>query len=234
MRVSYLLVLAALTAAAPAAAAETVPVAPFKAVELRDGGQVVVRAGAAQRVTIVEGSSRYTRFSVRDGKLLIENCPAHCAREYKLRVEIVTPSIAALAVSDGGSVRTEGAFPVQNAVAAAVREGGIVDARSLPATTVAAAVMSGGRVLVTARTNLVASVNSGGHIMYWGDPSSVTKAIHDGGAVSRGAPGDLRKPVSDFGPRPPAPVSAVPAVPPVPDIEDADDTGDDDEDDSDE
>lgn len=224
MRVSYLALAAALAVPSAVSAAEVVNVPAFRGIELRDGGQVVVRRGTIQRVTIVEGSSQFVSFSVRDGKLTIVTCPnhSHCSMHQRVKVEITTPSIEALAVSDGGIVRTEGAFPLQNHLAAAVDDGGIVDVRSLPATNVAAAVHSGGRVLVTARGSLAASVSSGGAITFWGEPSSVAKSIQDGGVISRGAMADARRPVSDMAPRPPAPPQAVPAVPPVPDVDDAD------------
>jgi hypothetical protein len=205
-------------AALPVAAdtAETVAVPAFKAVELNDGGHVTVRHGATQRVTLIEGSLQYTRFVMRDHTLRIENCYVRCPRDYRLRIEIVTPSVLGLAVNDGGIVRAEGAFPEQDSVAAAVSDGGIVDARAVPAKSVAAAISDGGRVLVTARTNLAAHIQDGGHITYWGNPQNVAKAISDGGAVTRGAPADINKPLAALSPRAEAAPAPVPPVPPVP------------------
>jgi Putative auto-transporter adhesin, head GIN domain len=231
---------AALLLIAPASAAETVVLAPFHAVGLEGGGQVVVHAGAVQRVTVIDGSARYTRFTVRDGGLRIENCPAgtHCPMVYKLQVEITVPVLTALAVSGGGSLRADGGFPQQQSLAAAVNQGGIVDMRAVPGRNVSAAVNEGGRVLVTANASLTAAVHSGGSIAYWGEPSSVTKAVHDGGSITRGASGDAHRPASELGPRPPHPVAALPAVAPVPpDADDegmADGDGDSDENDNDE
>jgi hypothetical protein len=208
-------------------AAETVSVPAFKAVQLDDGGHVTVRHGATQRVTLIQGSLQYTRFVMRDHTLVIDNCFVRCPRDYRLEVEIVTPSILGLAVNDGGIVRAEGAFPVQDSVAAAVADGGIVDARAIPGASVAAAVSEGGRVLVTARTNLAVSIRNGGAVTYWGSPQNIVKSIHDGGAVMRGAPGDAGKPLSALQPREQAPQPPVPPVAPVPDLDDGDD-GDDD------
>jgi hypothetical protein len=214
---------------AGANAAETVDVPAFKAVELDDGGHVTVRYGATQRVTLVEGSLQYTRFVMRDHTLRIDNCYVKCPRNYRLRVEVVTPSVLGLAVNDGGIMRAEGNFPAQDSVAAAVHDGGVVDARALRGNSVAAAVSDGGIVLVHARTNLAVAIRDGGRVTYWGDPQNIVRSIHDGGAVGRGAPGDLNKPLSHIRPHTdaPPPMAAVPAVPPVPDMPDWED-GDDD------
>jgi hypothetical protein len=210
---------------ASAHAAETVNVAAFKAVELNEGGHVTVRHGAQQRVTLVEGSLQYTRFVTRDHTLRIENCYVKCPRDYRLRVEIVTPSIIGLAVNDGGIVRAERGFPEQDSVAAAVSDGGIVDARAVPGRSVAAAVADGGVVLVTARLNIATSIRDGGRITFWGNPANIVKSIHDGGAVTRGAPGDINKPLSATGHG----VAAPPPIPPIPSVPHIHDDGDDDD-----
>ena len=59
--------LVAMAASVPAIAAENVPVPAFHNVELIGGGEVTIMPGAAQRVTIVEGSSQFTRMRV-DGR----------------------------------------------------------------------------------------------------------------------------------------------------------------------
>lgn len=184
-----LIAAAALAALPTAALAESdVTVAPFHTVGLSEGGTVVVRYGAQQRIHVLEGSEQYTRFRVRDGNLEIESCPrdVRCPMQYTLRVEITVPALTALAVSEGRSWRAEGAFPAQQAVSAAVNEGGIVDIRAVSARDVRAAVNEGGRVLVTATGSLKAAVNGGGHIAYWGNPSSIHRAISNGGAITPG------------------------------------------------
>jgi Putative auto-transporter adhesin, head GIN domain len=225
MRVSALALVAPilLAASAAASAGETVAVPAFKAVELNDGGHVTVRHGATQRVTLVEGSLQYTRFVMKDHTLRIESCfVRHCPRDYRIKVEIVTPSVLGLAVNDGGILRAEGAFPEQDSVAAAVSDGGIVDARAIPAKSVAAAVSDGGRVMVNARTNLAVHIEDGGAVTFWGSPTNIVKSIQDGGAVMRGAPGDINKPLAALSPRAEAPPPPVPPVPPVPPMGDGD------------
>jgi hypothetical protein len=72
MRPAAVLIPLALLAAAPLAAAETVPVPAFRSVELRGGGDIVVRRGPAQ-VTLLQGSTQFTRFWVDpEGQLKID------------------------------------------------------------------------------------------------------------------------------------------------------------------
>ena len=93
MRSTFLLVTAGLTFAAPAVAAEVVPVPQFRSVELRGGGSVTVVPGPVERVTILEGSSQFTHMRVEgDGRLRIDTCDERCPPAYRLRVEIQSPN----------------------------------------------------------------------------------------------------------------------------------------------
>ena len=187
MRSTFLLVTAGLTCAAPAVAAEVVPVPQFRSVELRGGGSVTVVPGPIERVTILEGSSQFTHMRVEgDGRLRIDTCDERCPPAYRLRVEIQSPNAPDLAVSGGGSIMAQAGFRAQPHFAAAVNGGGHVDARALDAASVSAAVNGGGEVLVHARASLAGAVNGGGHIRYWGSPA-VTSAVHGGGSISPGA-----------------------------------------------
>ena len=175
----------ALTVAVPAFALESVPVPAFRSVELRGGGEVIVRPGATQRVAILEGSSAVTRFRVeRDGQLRIDVCNNNCPRNYRLRVEIQSPSSPDLAISGGGVIHAAGGFAPQAQLSAAVRGGGLIDARNVLAGTVDAAVQGGGKIAVNAKVNLQAAVQGGGEVTYVGNPA-VTSAIAGGGAVRR-------------------------------------------------
>jgi hypothetical protein len=185
---------------AAAAFAQPVPLPAFDSVQLRGGGEVVVRHGPVQRVTFLEGSAAVTRVEVkaaqehRSGKtsfrssgknLMISACERRCPPDYKLKIEIVTPKLAALAVDGGGSIRTSGAFPQQGAIGLAVSGGGVIDARQLPAASVGAAIRGGGLINTHAVQSLGASINGGGAIRYWGDPS-VGSQVNGGGAITRG------------------------------------------------
>jgi len=175
-----------LLASAPVLAAEIIPVPQFRSVELRGGGAVTVVPGPAQRVTIVEGSSQFTRMRVdNDGQLRIDTCNEQCPRMYRLRVQIESPVVPGLAVNGGGLISTTGGFRPQPHLAAAVNGGGKIDARSVDAQSVSAAVNGGGELLVRPRAALSAAVNGGGHVRFWGNPA-VSSAIRGGGVVSPG------------------------------------------------
>lgn len=177
---------AALAISAPVLATESVPVPQFRQIELRGGGNVTVVRGPAERVTILEGSNRFTHAYVdSEGRLIIDACNERCPRDYRLRVEIQSPEVPPLAVSGGGSIQTAGGFAPQGHVAVAVHGGGKIDIRSVDAAEVAAAVNGGGELLVRPRVSLAAAVNGGGNIRYWGNPS-LSMAVRGGGNVTRG------------------------------------------------
>lgn len=163
--------------------------ASFQSVELRGGGEVVVRPGATQSVRLVQGDSAFTRITTANGRLVIERCPDRCPRDYRSRVEVTTPSLAALAVNDGGVLRVEGSFPRRPSLAVSVSHGGGLDARALAADEVAASVSNGGIILTSAERRLNGAVAQGGRISYWGSPA-VTRSVRQGGVVERGRAGD--------------------------------------------
>jgi hypothetical protein len=168
----------------PAAAQTPVSVPRFDSIELRGGGDVVVRRGAQQRVTVLRDDARQAAFNVeREGKLVIRACRTSCRRQ-NLRVEIVTPDLDAVAITGGGSIRGEGSFPSERVFSAAISGGGSIDARAFPATTVSAAIHGGGRIRTAPQRMLSAAIHGGGAITYTGDPRT-SVAINGGGAVTR-------------------------------------------------
>ncbi|HEY8696961.1 MAG TPA: DUF2807 domain-containing protein [Rhizomicrobium sp.] len=180
--------LAALLAAAPAWSGTVIPVGAFDSVALKDGGHVILRHGAVQRVTLLQGSTQYTSIRIDEDnprQLVIDSCRHRCPREYRIEVEIVTPDIRGVSVSDGGSIESAGGFPQQGKIAAAVEDGGKIDIRSIAASEASAAINDGGKILLRAQSRLAAAINDGGEIVYWGDPR-VSSAINDGGSVEKG------------------------------------------------
>jgi len=175
---------AALAAVAVSAAAQTpVSVSTFDSIELRGGGTVTVRHGDRQRVTLLSGDLDTSRFSVDEqGRLTITACRNSC-RNYRLRVEIVTPDIEALGIKGGGSIRTEGDFPYRDVLAAGVAGGGSLDVAAIEAGTVTAGIQGGGSIRTHARDSLVAGIQGGGTVRYLGDPR-VTSGINGGGSVA--------------------------------------------------
>jgi hypothetical protein len=83
-------------------------------------------------------------------------------------VEVTTPEIDALSVSDGGSIRSQGGFPGQAAIEARVHSGGAIDIRALDAADVTASVAQGGLIFTRPGRRLSARVEHGGGITYWG------------------------------------------------------------------
>jgi hypothetical protein len=171
-------------AAGPAAAQTPVRVASFDSLELRGGGEVIVRHGREQRVTIIGGDPTLASIAVdADHDLVIRPCRTSC-RNQRLRVEVVTPELDAIAIHGGGSIRTEAGFPHRRVLALAVNGGGNLDARTMPADTVAGAINGGGRIRTSPLRTLAAAIHGGGAITYTGDPST-TVSVNGGGAVTR-------------------------------------------------
>jgi hypothetical protein len=176
---------------APIMAQTVARLTPFGSVELHDGGNVILRHGPAQSVTLLKGSADYTSIEIVDAdKLVIKNCALHCPRGYEMEVEVVTPKIPKISVSDGGLIQSRGSFPRQAAIGVTVSSGGTIDIRSMTVDSVTASVDSGGRIFTTPQTTMLASVVDGGIITYWGD-ARVKKSIRGGGVVTRGTADEL-------------------------------------------
>lgn len=176
----------AAAASAPALAVEPVPVASFRAIELHGGGIVSITPAPVQRVTLLEGSTQFTKVRVNgEGKLQIDACNQQCPRNYRLRIQVETPKISGLGVNGGGMMTTANGFPHQKEIGVAVNGGGKIDARSIDAASVGAAVNGGGQILVRSSGTLGAAVHGGGEIVYWGSPNVAT-SIAGGGAVRKG------------------------------------------------
>jgi hypothetical protein len=170
-----------------ALAGETIPVGPFRSVELHGGGHVTIHRGAAQRVVLNAGSTKYTSFHIEDGdKLVIDACNRDCPNgEYDLRIDIATPDIHGVAIQGGGEIDGSADLPARN-IAAAVNGGGRIDMHAVHADSVDAAVNGGGHIKVYAARDLRAAVSGGGRIEYWGNPH-ISSAISGGGDVRQGS-----------------------------------------------
>ena len=201
----------ALAMPAPVVAQTGVSLAPFDSVELRGGGELLLRHGPTQRVTLLKGSLDYTRVTIADGgRLVIDRCKSRCPKGYDLEIEIVTPDIAGISVADGGTIQSRGSFPRQAKIGAAVRDGGTIDIRSMSVDSVTASVEEGGIIFTMPQTALFARVVEGGIITYWGD-ARVESSVRRGGAVTRGTAVEADKPLSELGP-------STLSVPPIPSV----------------
>lgn len=185
MRSTLPLFALALAASAPAVATEIIPVSPFRGIELRGGGDVTLVPGPTQRVTIVKGSSQFTRMRVdRQGKLQIDACNARCPQNYDLEIRIESPRVPDVAIARGGTIKSSPGFAPQSQLSVAIMGGGKIDVRSVDAVDVSAAVNGGGEINVRPRSSLSAAVHGGGEVRYSGNPQ-VSSAIAGGGSVRR-------------------------------------------------
>lgn len=191
-----------------------IPVAAFRSVSLQNGGEVILRHGSRQQVTVVQGTADCVEATIEDGDRLVIDHRHGCTEGHRITVEIVTPEVDGLAVMNGGTIRTSGDFPRQTDIAVAVEDGGTVDLRAMVVDRVTAAVHDGGRIMTRAEDALTAQVAHGGAVTYWGSPR-VTSAVDGGGVIARGKPADLDKPLDAFGIGN-APVPPVPPVAPAP------------------
>lgn len=211
MRPVHLIALACL-AAAGAASAQPAPA--YRSVQLIGGGHLVLRPGPTAGARLLRGDPRFTRIiDRRDGRLSIENCRSGCPRGYRAEVEVVSPSVMALSVSDGGTLEVGDGFPAQAALTLAVGNGGTLDARAIAAGDASAAVAEGGRILVRAEGSLSAVIADGGAVTYWGRPRLHTQVTH-GGVVRPGRPGDITLALAELMPPPPP----IPPLPPIPGV----------------
>ena len=182
------LVLASLVSSA-ALADQAISVPPFKSIELHGGGVALLRHGDRQRVVLIKGDPKIAQIEVtRDGTLKLSSCDSDknwCWGRHELKVEVTTPSIAAIAVHGGGDLKAERGFPTEPNLALSVHGGGDADVRSLAADNVSVAVHGGGEAKVRAERTLAADVHGGGEVRFWGHPQ-VTSSTHGGGEVESG------------------------------------------------
>lgn len=169
--------------ATQALAQSTISLPRFSSIELHGGGEVIVRHGPSQQVTLVRGNNQLTDFTVDErGRLVIRACTGTC-RGYNPRIEVVTPDIQAAAIHGGGSIKTEGEFPRPGSLALAVHGGGEIDAERIEARHVAASVSGGGSIRTRPIGALAGSIRGGGEITYCGNPASVASSVSGGGAI---------------------------------------------------
>ena len=169
--------------ASPALAGQVISVDHFSSVEASDGAHVIIRHGA-QQVNMVEGSTEFSRFEVRDGTLHLITCEGwHCPHHYKFKVEVTMPAVNALEASDGATIETQGDFPSQGDLSVRATDGGNIDARALAAANVNAKASDGGNLKIHPRKSMQAHAEDGGNIDYWGNPTVTRLVAEDGGNV---------------------------------------------------
>jgi hypothetical protein len=174
--------------AVSATAGTVVPLSSFRALDLHGGGDVVLKHGPVQRVTILKGSLQYSELRVVNGTLDVSACASwwRCPPGYDFKVEIVTPMLSTVAVHGGGNLTTEGPFPQQDKLSLDIHGGGDADLRAIPVRNATVSVHGGGDLKLTATGALSGSVEGGGDVTYWGHPKQLAVATHGGGDISSG------------------------------------------------
>lgn len=181
-RKSSLGLLTLVTAATACAAPAYVSRAPFEAVSVAGGGEVIIRRGAAHGVRVIRGDPRALEITSAPGRGLRIRCRPNACRNVSPRVEVTAPVVRALAVHGGGYMYVERGFGPQSSIALSVHGGGHIDTTQVSVSDVAATVSGGGNIETRARSSLAASVHGGGVIRYFGAPNVAT-SVHGGGVV---------------------------------------------------
>jgi beta-lactamase regulating signal transducer with metallopeptidase domain len=216
----FLATISAVSAVAAPAVQAGIPLAgSFREVELRNGGRVTLVHGPTQRVELLGGDAAQAAIAVdAEGRLVIDSCPApECSHDHRFEAEVTTPALEKISVSEGGIIQSRDGFPHQSQIGLAVSNGGMIDVRTLPVSSVTASVYSGGRIFSKPASSLMATVEQGGNVTYWGSPF-VHESIQYGGVVQQGAAADFTRSLADLDPalRPPPPVPPVPPVAAIP------------------
>jgi hypothetical protein len=157
--------------------------APFDKIAVHGGGKVLVEFGDRSRASLVEPETNTRQISVEDGTLHVR-CRRPCSDRGAQTVRVTVPSLSSIAVNAGGSVKLGKGFARTDALAVQVLAGGSIDAASLQARVVTAAVTAGGSVTVLATEQLQSRISAGGQVNYYGDPRVDAKSFA-GGSVRR-------------------------------------------------
>ena len=178
-------VLLGLSVTGSSAAPTIVPTPAFNAFELRGMGHVIIRHGDVQRVTLLKGDSSVTQIHPDRSdshRIIIDACRDDCPSNYDLLVEIVTPSIASVAIDGSGKIETQGEFPGADRLDAAINGSGSIDLRGIAAAKSDTAISGSGEIRVRTVHTLNAAISGSGEILYWGSPT-VSSSISGSGTI---------------------------------------------------
>lgn len=185
--------------------AETRTTADFDAVQLEGSGEVSVKFGNTQSVTVSGYANLVPIFttSVRNRTLILKFEDEYRVRRNNIRTEIVVPDIKRLKIQGSGlglvdgfanatsiqlDINGSGEIIVTNSVfgtlTTTINGSGEVDARSCPIPNVEATVNGSGDIKVNCTSDLKATVNGSGTIRYLGNPY-VYATINGSGSIKR-------------------------------------------------
>jgi hypothetical protein len=169
--------------ATPAMAQQTVPLPQFDSVGLHGSGSVTIRRGPQQQVIIREGDATTSEFRVKQGgSLEIDSCRNSCPANYRLSVEIVMPDVEDLAISGSGRISVEPGFAGSANRSFAINGSGEINARSLSANSMHAAINGSGRIRTGNVEHIQAAISGSGRIGYVGKPH-VQSAVSGSGWI---------------------------------------------------
>ena len=175
--------LAVATALATPAAAQSLSLPAFDSVGLHGSGTVNIRRGPQQQVIIREGSAAISEFRVKNGKSLeIDSCRDRCPANYRLVVDIVMPDVDDLAINGSGRIAVAPGFSSASTRSFAISGSGEINARSLSATEMHAAINGSGHIRTGTVKSLQAAISGSGRIGYVGNPQ-VQSAVSGSGWV---------------------------------------------------
>jgi hypothetical protein len=171
----------------------TVPVGPFRSIEVNGGARLLVRHAAVPQVRILQGNARISNIHLADGqgggngKLIVDTCPNSCPIGYRLIVQVDTPDVGGLGVNGDGRIDVAPGFPRRDSLAVGVNGKGRVDARAISAGQVSAGLNGDGEISLGRVDRLVAGLNGKGRILYRGHPR-LTSGVRGGGRVEQAEP----------------------------------------------
>ena len=164
---------------APTANAVT-KLAPFDRVELRGGGEIMIRFSSDYTFENTSDNS-YWAVGIDDDALVL-SCYKSCVGSNSRSGIVTMPRIEGLKIKGGADIDFEGAFEKRDEFKIELLGGGDVNAFAVPADKVDVSIKGGGDIKVSPSSELNVSIFGGGDVQYRGTPE-VSKSIFGGGEV---------------------------------------------------
>lgn len=161
---------------------DSTPKETIRSVEIKGGGEFLIQKGDTHTFENT-GTSEGWQYGY-DGDRIVVGCDSACRKSGNSKATITLVELNTIALTGGGSVVVEGAFPAVTEFDVALTGGGDINALSVPADEVNVAIVGGGDISVFAQDELNVSIIGGGSITYDGNPE-VNRSIIGGGSVDR-------------------------------------------------
>ncbi|MAK60767.1 MAG: hypothetical protein CMK09_07295 [Ponticaulis sp.] len=161
---------------------DTTPSETVKSVSLRGGGEIIIKRGDVHAFENT-GTSEGWQYGYDDGGIVV-GCDKDCRRSGDASATVYMTELEDIALTGGGSMRTEGQFDHVRELNLAITGGGEIQAETAPADEVNVSIVGGGEISVAAERELNVSIVGGGQINYLGSPE-INRSIIGGGSVER-------------------------------------------------